>query len=122
MAIDILLAEPLLRLFIVAGVGYLIGRVNLMGLRLGVAAVLFVGLGLGALDPGMGLPEIVQLLGLVLFVYTFGLASGEVFFASLRSDGLRNNLFVMALLALAGGITYGLQGMFGLDEARTAGV
>jgi putative transport protein len=121
MLIDLLLAEPLLRLFLVAGIGYLVGRVNVLGLRLGVAAVLFVGLALGSLDPGMGLPEIVQLLGLCLFVYTFGLASGEVFFASLRSNGLRDNLFVTSLLVLGGVLTFGLHRAFGLDPARTAG-
>lgn len=65
------------------------------GFSFGVAAVLFVGLGFGALHPDMALPDIVYILGLVLFVYTIGLRSGPSFFASFKKSGLRDNLVVM---------------------------
>ena len=81
--IAILRDNPLLLLFLVAAVGYPLGRVKIGGSSLGVAAVLFVGLGFGALDPELKLPEVIYMLGLVLFVYTIGLASGSLFFASL---------------------------------------
>ncbi len=77
--IELLVRNPLLLLFIVAAVGYLLGRVSLGGVKLGVAAVLFVGLAFGALDERLKLPEIIYLLGLVLFVYTIGLSSGPSF-------------------------------------------
>ena len=72
-----LLAEsPLLLLFVVSALGFLVGRIRLGGFHLGVAAVLFVGLGVGALDPALTLPEFVTVFGLALFVYTVGLTSG----------------------------------------------
>lgn len=78
--IQLMLDNPLLLLFIVAAVGYPIGRIKIGGSSLGVAAVLFVGLVVGALHPDLKLLEIVSQLGLVLFVYTVGLASGPGFF------------------------------------------
>ena len=79
MALKILLENPLLLLFVIAGSGYVLGRITIGGSSLGVVAVLFVGLGVGALHPDLKVPEIVYQLGLVLFVYTIGLSSGPVF-------------------------------------------
>ena len=99
--IDLLLQNPLLLLFAVAGLGYLLGRVKVRGVSLGVSAVLFVGLFFGALHPDMKLPEIVYLLGLVLFVYTIGLSSGRGFFAAFKRKGLRDNALALAMLIFA---------------------
>lgn len=99
--LDLLAREPLLLLFVVAGLGYLMGRFKVQGASLGVAAVLFVGLAFGALSPDLRLPDVVFQMGLVVFVYTIGVSSGPAFFASLRSGGLRDNLFVVAMLVFA---------------------
>ena len=63
MMIQLLADNPLLLLFLVAALGYLIGRIKIAGSSLGVAAVLFVGLGVGALDARLRLPEILPQLG-----------------------------------------------------------
>ncbi len=96
--IDLLLQNPLLLLFVVAALGYVIGRVKVRGISLGVAAVLFVGLFFGALHPDLKLPEIIYTLGLVLFVYTIGLSSGRGFFAAFKRKGLRDNALVLGML------------------------
>lgn len=70
-------------LFAVSAVGYAIGRIKIKGASLGVAVVLFVGLAVGVLDPEVKLPTVIFELGLVLFVYTVGLASGPGFVASM---------------------------------------
>ena len=103
--IDILRSNPLLLLFLVAAIGYPLGRIRLRGTSLGVASVLFVGLAFGALDPDLKLPEIVYQLGLIIFVYTIGLSSGPSFFAALRRKGLRDNLLILVVLVVAGVIT-----------------
>jgi putative transport protein len=103
--IEILADNPLLLLFIVAALGYPLGRIRVAGFNLGVAAVLFVGLGMGAIDPSLRLPDLVYQLGLVIFVYTVGLASGPGFFASFGRRGLRDNLLVLAALLFAAGLT-----------------
>lgn len=98
--ITLLETNPLLLLFLVVAIGYWIGRLRLRGSSMGVAAVLFVGLAFGALDPDLFMPQIILDLGLVLFVYTIGLANGPGFFSKFRREGLREVLFVVAIMLL----------------------
>ena len=65
--IDLLAENPLLLLFVVAAIGYPLGHVKVGGFSLGIAAVLFVGLGAGALDARLELPKLFYLFGLVIF-------------------------------------------------------
>jgi putative transport protein len=120
--LPILQDNPLLLLFLVAAIGYPLGRVRIGGASLGVAAVLFVGLAVGALDPELKLPEEVYQLGLVLFVYTLGLAGGSVFFASLGQKGLRYNLLVAGGLGAAALLTAAAHRLLGLNPRLAAGM
>lgn len=120
--IQILIDNPLLLLFIVAAVGYAIGRIKIKGSSLGVAAVLFVGLAAGALHPDLELPDIVFLIGLIIFVYTIGLSSGPGFFASFRRKGLRDNLFIVSMLVVAALVTIASHFILDLRAAVTAGM
>jgi putative transport protein len=120
--VDLLIQNPLLLLFLVVAVGYPLGKVKFMASSLGLAAVLFVGLGFGALHQDLKLPELIYQLGLVLFVYTIGLSSGAGFFASFRRKGLRDNALVLGVLVLAGGLALALHYALGLRPALTAGL
>lgn len=115
-------ANPLLLLFIVSAIGYWVGSIRIKGTSLGVAAVLFVGLGFGAIDKDLMVPEIVIFLGLSIFVYTIGLSSGPGFFATFKRRGFRDILFVIAMLTLSAAITVGLFFLFDLDAATAAGL
>ncbi|WP_198409536.1 aspartate:alanine exchanger family transporter [Limnochorda pilosa] len=121
-AVDLLSANPLLLLFVVAGLGYVVGRIRIRGFGLGVAAVLFAGLAVGALDPRLALPEVVYQLGLVLFVYTIGLASGPGFFAGLRRRGLRDSLFALGVLGAATGAAWAAGRLLNLPAPLLAGL
>ncbi len=120
--IQLLLTYPLLLLFLVAAIGYAVGRVTIAGTSLGVAAVLFVGLAFGALHPDLKLPELVYQLGLVVFVYTIGISSGRQFWASLRRQGLRDNFLVLALLVVATMLIAAIGQLLGWTPGVTAGV
>jgi putative transport protein len=120
--IQLLVDQPLLLLFAVLAAGFALGRVKVAGISLGVAAVLFVGLGAGALDQRLQLPEIVQRFGLVLFVYTVGVASGPGFIASFRRRGLRDALFTIGLLTLAALGSLALHLFMGVSGPRAAGL
>ena len=96
--IKILETNPLLLLFIVVAIGYWIGRINIRGSSVGVAAVLFVGLAFGALDSDLTLPSILLELGLVLFVYTIGLSNGPGFFSKFRREGIKEVLFITFIM------------------------
>ncbi len=120
--IDLLAGNPLLLLFTVIGLGYLAGSVKIAGFNLGVVAVLFVGIAVGALDPRLALPEHIHVIGLVLFVYAVGLHSGPGFFASFNKRGLRINLATVAVLAGGGALTALLARVFGFSAATAAGL
>jgi len=114
--------QPLLLLFVVAALGYLLGEIRIKGAGLGVAAVLFVGLFFGALDPRLTLPPIVVTLGLVLFVYTVGLASGPGFVASFSHSGIRDNLLVVFVLLAATALVIAEHFLFGFKPTISAGI
>ena len=120
--IDFLVEEPLLLLFIVAGLGYLLGHIKVRGISLGVAAVLFVGLAFGALSPDMEMPGVIVEIGLIIFVYTIGLSSGPGFFASFKRKGLRDNTFVFLMLLFAALLTAGAAAVFNLRATVAAGM
>lgn len=120
--VPLLIDNPLLLLFVVSAIGYLVGRIKIGGFKLGVAAVLFVGLGIGSLDPEMRLPDFVFQFGLMIFVYTVGLAGGPGFFAALRRKGLRDNLLVLGMIVMAAGMVVVAQAMFQLSPGQSAGL
>lgn len=120
--IDLLANNPLILLFVIAAVGYAIGQIKIKGSSIGVAAVLFVGLAIGALDPRLALPEIVFLLGLVIFVYTVGLSSGPGFFASFNRRGLRDNLFIFGVLVIAALVAAGIGLALSFKSTIIAGI
>lgn len=120
--IQILKDNPLLLLFVVAAIGYLVGRIKIAGNSLGIAAVLFAGLAIGALDPNLKLPEIIYQLGLILFVYTVGLSSGPNFLIALRRKGLRDNLFIGSLIGVAALLTWLIGEIFRLKPTMATGM
>jgi putative transport protein len=120
--IDLLVEHPLLLLFFVSTLGYYIGEIRIKGTGLGIAAVLFVGLAVGALDPRLTLPPELISLGLVLFVYSVGLASGPGFFASFSRSGLRDNLMVAGVLIVAALIVAAEAALLNLKSTVAAGI
>jgi putative transport protein len=86
-------AQPLLALFLVIGLGYAVGRISIAGFSLGIGAVLFVGLAVGAVAPKSAPPGLIGLLGLVLFLYGIGIQYGKDFFKGLASPfGIKANI------------------------------
>jgi putative transport protein len=119
--IGVLSESPILTLFVVIGLGSLLGEVSFLGLRLGVAGVLFAGLALGSLSPLITVPDAVSTLGLVLFVYAMGVSSGRAFFDAFRR-GYRQNAVAVGVLILGGLVTFALGRMLGLSAPVASGL
>jgi putative transport protein len=123
---DILLqSEPLL-LFLVIGIGFLVGQIKVSGVKLGVAGVLFVGLFFGAWqaegEPTFSIAHQVLQVGLILFVYTVGLTSAAGFFASLKLRGARFNTALVCALGCGACVTLGVGLWLNLEVGQIAGV
>lgn len=120
--VALLTASPLLTLFLVAGLGYLLGQVNLFGFRLGIAGVLFSGLLIGAIAPHLAVPGMMGTLGLVLFVYAMGLQSGPSFFANLRARGVRYAALSLVVLLSGLGVLLAWARVLHLTREQAAGL
>jgi putative transport protein len=114
--------SPLLALFAVIGIGYALGQISIAGFSLGVGAVLFAGLAVGAIAPKATPPGLVSSIGLAMFLYGVGIQYGTQFFAGLRGPGLKWNLLGVIGVFAALAIALALGGIFGLSPAHSIGL
>jgi len=114
--------NPILTLFIVIGLGYLLGEISFFGFRFGIVGVLFVGLAVGSLSPAISVPEVIPTLGLIIFIYTIGIQSGPEFFRSLRERGYRDSAFALVIVVLGAGVTLLVSRPAHLTRPRVAGL
>ena len=119
-----LAGQPILLLFIVVGLGSAIGRLQLRGVGLGAAAVLFLSIGLSAWAAHYGIDmqitEALGTLGLTLFTFTVGIVSGATFFASLRRS-LGPILSMVGVLVVGALVAVGMGRVLDLDAPTVAG-
>ncbi len=114
--------SPMLALFAAIALGYALGQVSIGGFSLGVGAVLFAGLALGAIAPECAPPGMVSSIGLVMFLYGIGIQYGRQFFAGLKGPGLKWNLLAAAGVLGALAVALVLGGTFGVDPAYSMGM
>ena len=80
--------NPVLLLFVLLGIGYLIGNIRVAGFSLGGAAgVLFAGLFFGRFD--LTITPSAQAVGFSLFIFSVGYQAGPRFFTAIKEDGVR---------------------------------
>src|ERR1044071_6491380 len=123
LARDIIGTQPILTAFLAIGVGYLVGQINIGGFSLGVGAVLFVGLALGAFAPKAQIVGPIGLTGLIMFLYGIGILYGrQVFEGIAGAAGLKANL--IAFLGVIAGllVALALGQAFGIKIGHTLGV
>ena len=102
MFIDNLGHNPVLLLFLLLGLGYLIGNVRIGGFSLGsVAGVLFAGLFFGHF--GLRMNPGAQAVGFALFIFSVGYQAGPRFFSAVKEDGLR--YFALSLVVAITAVT-----------------
>jgi putative transport protein len=123
--VDLLAGDPVLLAFLVIGLGAGVGAIRARGVALGPAAALFVGLAIGAIDESLsgasGL-ALLRELGLVLFTYTIGLASGPTFVNGVRRGGIAAIAVTVALVAGLAALCAGVAGVLDLEPAERAGL
>src|SRR5882757_6247971 len=122
LARDIIGSQPILTAFLAIGVGYLVGQISIGGFSLGVGAVLFVGLAIGAFAPKAQITGPIGLTGLVMFLYGIGILYGRQFFEGMSGVGQKYNL--LALVACLAGlfVALGLGHIFSIKIGHTLGI
>jgi len=124
--IGLLQQSELLLLFAVILLGSLAARLQVGGVRIGVAGILFTGMVLAALlnrpDHQLKISAEIKEFGLVLFVYAVGLTSGPGFFRAFQAKGLKANLAVLMALLIGAGIAAVGAHLLHLDRGLRAGL
>ncbi|MDT3683822.1 MAG: TrkA C-terminal domain-containing protein [Pseudorhodoplanes sp.] len=123
MASEIIGTQPILALFLAIGVGYLVGQVSIGGFSLGVGAVLFVGLAIGAFAPKSQITGPISLTGLIMFLYGIGILYGRQFFEGMAgAEGRRYNLLALVAVVASLLVALGLGHAFGIKIGHTLGI
>lgn len=106
--------------FIIVAAGIALGKVKIRGISLDISAVIFVALVFGHL--GVKMPEIIQRLGLILFMFSVGIQAGPGFFESFRKTG--KILISLAVLVITSGalITILMASVFDIDFKMAVGL
>lgn len=126
--IDLLTKESvthsILVLSLIAGLGLWLGSIQIFRFKLGIAAVLFVGLGFGHLHFTLDthVIEFIREFGLILFIFTIGTQVGPGFFSSLQKNGLHLNLLAASIVILGLIVTYIIKNISGLDTSVMIGL
>ena len=115
-----LLQNQFLVLFLILAIGSGIGQLSYRGISLGAAGVLFAGMVFGHF--GFKVPKEVTDLGLLLFVYSVGLAAGPSFFRTFRRHGIRFVLIALAVTVAGALATIGVAAWLKLPYPLAAGL
>jgi putative transport protein len=119
--LEILHTNPSMMLFLIIGLGYLIGRIGFGGFSFGpVAGVLFAGLFFGHF--GFRMAEGPQIVGFSMFIFSVGYQAGPSFFSVLKEDGARYML--LALVVASSGFVVAVIGasLLSLQPGMSAGL
>ncbi len=122
LAREIIGSQPILTAFLAIGVGYLVGQISIGGFSLGVGAVLFVGLAIGAFAPKAQITGPIGLTGLVMFLYGIGILYGRQFFEGMVGVGQKYNLLALVACVAGLGVALGLGHIFGIKIGHTLGI
>ena len=96
------LSSTMMMVFLIAVIGYAVGRIRICGLDLGTAGILLVALVFGHF--GVSIPKEIQDLGLICFVTSVGFIAGPKFFRNFKANA-KSYVLLGLLVILTGTLT-----------------
>lgn len=120
------LGKDYVALFIIMGIGIQLGKLSIKGISFDSSAVVFVAMLYGyccyVYDISLAIPDIIQQVGLLLFIFTIGMQAGPLFFETFKAKGF--GLIGLGILPVAIGavVAFTLGWLFGLDRDLTVGL
>ncbi|MGD8780688.1 MAG: TrkA C-terminal domain-containing protein [Ignavibacteria bacterium] len=103
--------NPYIAFFIIVGLGIALGNISIKGISFDSSAVIFVAFLFGYL--GVEMPEIIQKLGLIFFIYSVGIQAGPGFFESFKKQGLK--LIILSATVVGSAALLAIGFSLGLD-------
>ena len=99
--INSVLSNPAFQVFLIAMIGYIIGRIKIKGIEVGDAGILIVSLIAGHF--GVTCPSFAKSIGIVLFVASVGLIAGPKFFHNFMHN-FKSYVILGFCIIIAGGL------------------
>jgi len=118
--IEYLQNNQVILLFLIIALGFIFGRIKILGFSFDSSAILFVAMAFG--HYGFTLNSDFQTMGLILFIYAIGLQAGPSIFNISKKEGMQLNLIVLLLLSLGGILTIVLSHILDIDTKISAGI
>jgi len=115
-----LLANEYAVFFLIVALGLILGNIKIRGISLESSGVIFVALAFG--HYGFKTPQLLQNIGLVLFIYSVGIAAGPGFFKSFKEQGLQFIALAAVIVFSAGGLALGLAKLTNIDTRLAVGL
>lgn len=115
-----LLQNTYFDLFLIIAIGYMLGKISIAGISLDVSAILFVALIFGHF--GVIIPDILQKIGLILFIFSVGMQAGPGFFSTFKSQGRTFAYLGLVLIGSAAFVTYICTLIFHVDMKIAIGL
>lgn len=113
-----------LLLFILVGIGAIIGHFSVRGISLGAAAVLFLAIAISAAAASVGVamevPAVLGHVGLAMFTFSVGIASGPTFFHAMKTSAPAILGVVLAII-VGGVVAFFVGPLLGLTIEQSAG-
>ncbi len=110
-----------LLLFLLLGIGYLLGNLRVAGFCLGpTSGVLVASLVVGHFQ--LELDPIIGTLGFLFFIYSVGLQAGPRFFSIVLEDGAKYISLAVVVVAISAALTWGLATIFDFGPGTAAGL
>ncbi len=115
-----LISNPMLQVFIIGAIGYMLGAIHIKGIEIGDAAILIVALVAGHF--GAEVPSFVNNLGVALFVASVGLIAGPRFFYNFKKNAKSYVLLGAVIVASATLCTAIIIVITGVESELAAGL
>lgn len=113
-------ANPLMIVFTIAVLGYLLGSIQIKGLSLGTSGILLVALVFGHFE--LLAPAILKNIGLVSFVTAVGFIAGPGFFRNFKKNAVSFIVLGLAIILFGGLTCVAVIKLAGIDTALAVGM
>lgn len=111
---------PYVAFFVIVACGMLVGKVSIKGISLESSAVIFVAFVFGYF--GVEIPEIIQKIGLIFFIYSVGIQAGPGFFESFQQQGIKLIILAGIVITSAAVLTTGSVYLFEIPIDLAVGI
>jgi putative transport protein len=112
--------NPYVAFFLIVGLGIAIGKINVKGVSLDSSAIIFVAFVFGHL--GVTMPDIIQKIGLIFFIYSVGIQAGPGFFEAFRKQGLTLVILAGTTITSAAILTIGFSYFLSISSEIAVGL